>query len=362
MPFWWARRRRPWFGTWRKRRYTRRNYYKNRRRRRRPRRFTRRRRRRRRRYKVRKKKQKITLQQWQPDRIVKCKIIGYNYLVCGAEGNQFRCYTDDKHNYGQPRAPGGGGFGCEQYTLEHLYNEWTAHRNVWTTSNDYTDLVRYTGCQFIFYRHPDTDFAIFYDRQPPFKLTNRTYLETHPLNILLRKRHKVVRSLKYSKNKKPYVKVKIKPPKQMITKWFFQPDFASVELLKLAGAACNFGYSLYGPNTQSPNLTLYALNTDFYQIHNWAQLIAQTQPYLPYPGIPHTKGNYLTFKYGSKGQTVNGVTEDYKSSISYEKGWFQPGILQAWEVDDPKTHRTHTRPVSICRYNPEEDNGKGNRV
>nr|UHK04814.1 MAG: ORF1 [Torque teno midi virus] len=361
MPFWWNRRRRPWYPAWRKRRYRTRKYRKYQRRRR-PRRFARRRRRRRRRYKVRKKKQKITLQQWQPDRIVKCKIIGFNYLVCGSEGNQYRCYTDDKHDYGQPKAPGGGGFGCEQFTLEYLYKEWEAHRNVWTASNDYLDLVRYTGCTFLFYRHATTDFVLFYDRQPPFKFITSTYTETHPLQILLRKKHKIIRSLKYAQRQKPYVKVKIKPPKQMITKWFFQPDFANVELLKLAGSAANFEYSLYGPNTQSPCLTLYCLNTDFYQIHNWANITAQTQPYLPYTGIPHSTTHFLTFYYGTKTTTSSDIN-NYADSTSFDKGWFKPGILQAWKVvDSQQSTKIHTRPISICRYNPEEDNGKGNRI
>nr|UHK04816.1 MAG: ORF1 [Torque teno midi virus] len=361
MPFWWSRRGRFWYPTWRKRRYqkTRRRRYQ--RRRRRPRYPARRRRRRRRRYrKVRKKKQKITIQQWQPDRIVKCKIIGFSYLVCGAEGCQFRCYTNDKHNYGQPRAPGGGGFGCEQYTLEYLYKEWEAHRNVWTKSNDWLDLVRYTGCTIQLFRHPTTDFVVFYDRQPPFKFTNKTYLETHPQNILLRKRHKVVRSLQYKNRGKPYVTLKIKPPKQMLTKWFFQPDFADVSLFKLAGAACNFGYSLYGPNTQSPNLTIYALNTDFYVIHNWGDASLQTQKYKPYTNAPSGQ-NGLKFKYNPNKPEATVKDDTYADSISYSTGWFQPGVLAAYEVTH-NSQKQHNRPVAIGRYNPEDDNGKGNRI
>lgn len=89
-------------------------------------------------------------------------------LVAGAEGNQFYCYTDQKEQYTQPRAPGGGGFGVEVLTLEYLYKQWEAHKNVWTASNDYLDLCRYTGCKISFYRHQDVDFIISYDRQPPF--------------------------------------------------------------------------------------------------------------------------------------------------------------------------------------------------
>lgn len=359
MPFWWNRRRRPWYPTWRKRRY-RKTRYRRYKRRRRPRRPAYRRRRRRRRYKVRRKKKRITIQQWQPDKIVKCKIIGYGYLVAGAEGNQFRCYTNDKHNYGQPKAPGGGGFGCEQYTLEYLYKEWEAHRCIWTRSNDYLDLVRYTGCIFYFYRHPKTDFIVWYDRQPPFKFTTTTYLETHPLSMLLKRHHKVIRSLEHNPKSKPYVKVKILPPKQMITKWFFQPDFADVPLFKLCGSASNFGYSLYGPNTQSPNVTIYALNTDFYVMHNWADSSLTTSGYLPYQNIPHDlKFNYL---YKGKKGTVNPPTKTYSTSIAYETGYFRPEILNAYEVTDSTGATQYNRPISIGRYNPEEDNGKGNRI
>ncbi len=44
--------------------------------------------------------------------------------------------------------------------------------------------------------------------------------------LMLAKHHKVVPSLKRKPYGKPYVRMKIKPPKQMLTKWFFQQDFA----------------------------------------------------------------------------------------------------------------------------------------
>nr|UHK05266.1 MAG: ORF1 [Torque teno midi virus]UHK05293.1 MAG: ORF1 [Torque teno midi virus] len=357
MPFWWARRRRNWYGPWRKRRYPkrrRRPYYKNRRRRfRRP---ARRRRRRRRRYKVRRKKQKITIQQWQPDRIVKCKIKGVGYLVAGTEGNQYRCYTDSKLEYGQPKAPGGGGFGVEQFTLEYLYKQWEAHRNIWTKSNDYMDLVRYTGAKISLYRHPTTDFIANFDRQPPFKFTREAYTETHPQSMLLAKHHRVIESVKYNPHGKRKITFRIRPPKQMITKWFFQPDFADTPLFKLSACAANLGYSLYGPNTQSPCLTVYALSTGFYQIHNWGN--ASLERYLPYQTIP-VGTQYKFISVTGKATTVD--VHNYADSISFDKGYFQPGVLQAVKVtynDQPQ----HYRPIAIGRYNPEEDTGKGNRI
>ncbi len=155
MPFWWRRRRKPWFGKWRRRRYnytTKRRKYR-RKQYRRP--AFRRRRRRRRRQKVRRKKQKIPIQQWQPDSITKCKIKGYGCLVAGAEGRQFYCYTNEIGQYIQPKAPGGGGFGAEMFSLEYLYKQWVARKNIWTHSNDYKDLVRYTGSKIKTFQTPN---------------------------------------------------------------------------------------------------------------------------------------------------------------------------------------------------------------
>ncbi len=248
-------------------------------------------------------------------------------MVAGAEGSQYHCYTNVKGDYTQPKAPGGGNFGCEVYSLEYLYKEWQAHRNIWTKSNDYTDLVRYTGCQFIFYRHPTTDFIVAYDTQPPFKLDIDTYPAIHPQNMLLNRHHKVVKSIAYNPTGKKAVKLKIRPPKQMITKWFFQPDFAEHDLVKITATAANLGYSLYGPNTQSANITITALNTTFYTQHNWAQ--TTDHPYKPFPQVPTTTPLKFVDKNG-KEKTVNPTT--YSLSISYTDGWFQPAVLQAVEV------------------------------
>nr|UHK05279.1 MAG: ORF1 [Torque teno midi virus] len=356
MPFWWNRRRKPWFGHWRNKRrarYKRRTYW---RRRRRPRRFTRRRRRRRRRHKVRRKKPTISLKQWQPDSINKCKIIGYGTLVAGAEGNQFRCYTHQKFEYTQPKAPGGGGFGVEQFSLQYLYNEWLARKNVWTKSNDYKELCRYTGASFTFYRHKFIDFVIQYDRDPPFTLQKLTYTNAHPQNLLLSKRHRILLSESTNPKGKVKLKIKVKPPRKMSNKWFFQEDLAPHNLVKLTAAAVSFPYSLYGPNTQSPNITLYSLNINFYRNQNWQQDTGE-KPYLPYAGFPSTG---IMYKYKNKDYTMNPA--NYKASINMTAGFWDPTWLQG---SDYKTSTTQTflyKPITVARYNPEDDSGVGNRV
>nr|UHK05264.1 MAG: ORF1 [Torque teno midi virus]UHK05285.1 MAG: ORF1 [Torque teno midi virus] len=357
MPFWWARRRRPWYPRWRKRRYTRRRKYgRYQRRRRRYRTTNRRRGRRRRKRKVRRKQKQITIKQWNPDCIQKCKIKGFGYLVAGAQGSQFRCYTNSKEEYTQPKAPGGGSFGCEVFTLEYLFNQWVAHKNIWTKSNDYKELVRYCGCKFTFFKHIDTDFIVSYERQPPFTFQKDTYQHLHPLKMLLAKHHRILSSIQRKRHGRNSITLKIKPPKGLTTKWFFQREFATYPLLKLNGTATNFSYSLFGPNTQSPNITIPALNTYFYTNANWAQ--NRTEAWYPYIGYPTTNPYIYTT---ASGKTAQPQPTNYKDSISFSKGFFQPNVLQAVSVKQNSTSY-HYLPIVYGRYNPEEDTGHNNQV
>lgn len=78
--------------------------------------------------------------------------------MVGAEGRQMFCYTNEADQYPQPKAPGGGGFGCEIITLQYLYEQYQQRNCIWTRTNQYTDLCRYLGGNITLYRHPDTDF------------------------------------------------------------------------------------------------------------------------------------------------------------------------------------------------------------
>nr|UHK05576.1 MAG: ORF1 [Torque teno midi virus] len=364
MPFWWRRRRKPWFGRWRKTRFRR---YKRRNPRRR--RFTRRRarktnrRRRKHRYKVRRKKRKIPVMQWQPESIRKCKIKGMGLLVLGAEGTQMYCYTTDKDNYIPPKVPYGGSFGVELYTLRYLYEEYTFHNNIWTASNLLKDLCRYLYCKLIFYRHDHTDFVVTYDIQPPFDINKYTFPGCHPQQLLLTKHKKIIYSTKTKPNGKYTVKFNIKPPKQMITKWFFTKPFSDFGLLLLKGAALNLRNSYLTPTNENLLVNLISLNTSFYRIPDWSQSKISTGAYLPYSGV--SKG--ITFQVPKKGGTTDTYTpdekifSDYSTSVSWDKGWFNPKILQSTQVNNYGTF-TATHTTIAGRYNPTIDNGKGNKV
>nr|UHK06232.1 MAG: ORF1 [Torque teno midi virus] len=366
MPFWWNRRRKPWFGRWRRkprRKYFRRRKYSKRRYRRRRTKYAPRRRRRRR-YKVRRKQKKITIKQWQPESIKKCKIKGIGTIVLGAEGTQYRCYTDYKYEWTNPRTPGGGGFGCELFSLRYLYNQYKAKYNIWTSSNQYRDLARYTGCTFKFFRHPETDFIIAYDIQPPFTINKYTYMSLHPQQMLLRRKKKLLLSTATNPNGKLSLKLKIKPPKLMSTKWFFQEELAKFGLVAIAASACNFRYSSLGCCNENQIITLYYLQPGFYQNSEWAQTHSSGYNPKDYATNPMAKDNQYIYPKGNTTETYKMKTSDvdtYDNSVSYNTGWFQTKVLSAIQVKSSAGQELGMTPCGVLRYNPALDTGKGNK-
>nr|UHK07506.1 MAG: ORF1 [Torque teno midi virus] len=367
MPFWWRRRRKFWWGKsrprWRFQRYKRRT---RRRRRRAPRRRAHKyaRRRRRRRTKVRRKKPKIPLYQWQPDKIVKCKIKGVTTLVLGAEGKQLVCYTNVKQANTPPKAPGGGGFGCEQFSLDSLYSDYKLRKNVWTKSNIFLDLCRYLCVKCTFYRHPETDFIIAYHRQPPFDISKEIYAACHPQNMLLA-RHKMILLSKFSNPKGRIKKTKlIKPPKQMLNKWFFQEHFSHEPLLMIQATAANLNYSNLGCCNTNQMCTFFYINPGFYQLANWGA--TTTTGYVPYTTFPQQgvyTWNYKQWSEQKGGQAFTKPTS-YNSSVNYETGFFCKQLLEAVQLTTTESTQTKLgmNPVNICRYNPTLDTGKGNAI
>lgn len=302
--------------------------------------------------------------QWQPEAIRKCRIKGMGLLVLGAEGTQMQCYTTDKDKYIPPKVPYGGSIGVELYTLRYLYEEYTYHNNIWTASNVLMDLCRYMYCKFIFYRHEHTDFIVSYDNQPPFEISKFTFPSCHPQQMLLQKHKKIIYSKKSRPNGKYYVKVKVKPPKQMLTKWFFTKPFSDYGLVLIKAAALNLRYSFLTQTNENLLVNLISLNTAFYKIPDWSQSKAQlSQGYKPYNGV----STGIKFTIPQRGGTTTDYTpdsqifSDYSTSVSYEKGWFNPKILQSISVSAYGTFLA-THVTTVGRYNPTIDDGHNNKV
>nr|UHK03896.1 MAG: ORF1 [Torque teno midi virus] len=362
MPFWWRRRKKWWRGR-RRAWYRRRPTKKNKRRRRlfRRRAYKPYRRRRKRSKKVRRKKKLIPIKQWQPETIKKCKIKGIGVHVLGANGTQFRCYTDHKQEYTVSKGYGGGGFGVEKFSLQYLYSENKAGNNIWTTSNVMLDLVRYTGCKFKFWRHPTVDFVGRYSRSYPMQLVKYAYAETHPQQIMLSKHKFIIPSLATQPKGRRYVIVKIKPPRQMTTKWFFQESSANTGLVQLQTSACDLRYAHLGCCNQNQLATILALNTDFYQNAGWGNSTNTLVPTSTKWYVPYNNAQTISSVKNAKGETVSieTVTSPYTETITIQKGWFQPKLLGAIQILTPSELNI---PIKVVRYNPTRDTGVGTAV
>lgn len=204
--------------------------------------------------------------------------------------------------------------------------------------------------------------------------------------MLLAKRKKILLSKQTKPNGRLKLKLKIRPPKQMITKWFFQKDFCPYGLVRLSATAADFNYSNIGWSAQSTVSTFYALNISFYQVSNWAQ---NTGSQLGYVNIM-TQKFPLWFKYSERGKTMwycynprdtiltAKYGNSYLRSVSYQDGLFNPRILFASEVraggtaldqgktttdtEPPNTDKIAQLPLIPLRYNPQADHGAHNCI
>lgn len=265
------------------------------------------------------------------------------------------CYTDVKLDTVRPRTPCGGGFGIEVFNLKYLYEEYKLHNNIWTKSNILKDLCRYLWCRFTFYRHDQVDFIIGYDRQPPFQLTKLTYASTHPHQLLQHRHKKFLLSRQTNPKGKLRLKLYIKPPKQMISRWFFSSAFCKYPLVEIRAAAADFKSSYLASTAENQQLGIFYLNQSFYEKASWGK--ATTSAYMPYG----TAKKQFEVKYANqKGDaytTVNVTTDSYDTSVSIDKGWFQSPLLRAVAIKDMAT-----LPVNTTIYNPNLDTGEKSMV
>lgn len=259
------------------------------------------------------------------------------------------------NDWNPPTTPGGGGFSTAKYSLSYLYEQYTLGNNIWTVSNCNFDLCRYLGCKFIFYRHPDIDFIVQYQLEYPLTIQPDTYYSVHPHSLLLQKHIIIIPSLKHKPFGKPYVKKKIKPPKLMVNKWFFQHGFSETGLVLLKAAACDLLYSHKGQQGENELTSFFALNTDKWYMHGGWGIFPETTGYFPV----NTWGPSLQVSYTLK----NGTKTNYKMTkdncVSYTQGWFSNPFLTAKSYDPPLPQFT---PYVKVRYNPKIDTGKDNIV
>lgn len=273
------------------------------------------------------------------------------------------CYTTEKMNYVPPKVPYGGGFGYEKFTLNYLYEEYRFHNNIWTASNIMYDLCRYLYVKFIFYRHPDTDFVVAYNNMPPFDINKFTFPSRHPHLMLLERHKKIILSKSSVTNGKYKVRMLVKPPKQMITKWFFTQEFCQYTLLLLAGSALNLRYSHLSASNENLLVNISSLNWNFYSHTNWMAAHTGGQGYIPITGLTRQL-KYYVYEKGNPNPVVKTMSPkayEAATALSYEFGWFNPSFLKSVKLEGP-TSPLALNNIIYGRYNPTKDSGEGNKI
>nr|UGV34595.1 MAG: ORF1 [TTV-like mini virus] len=216
-----------------------------------------------------KKAKKITVKQFQPYTIQKCKIIGYKCLFQGSTKNLPVNYIQYIYSTVPPYWPGGGGWSIMVFSLTSLFEDWEHLENIWTKSNLGLPLVKYRGCILKLYQSYDTDYVAVYDRCWPMIDTELTHPNAAPSRMLQNKHKIVIPSRKTNPRKKPYKKIFIRPPSQMQTQWYFQRDICKLPLFMLTTTAVDLLYPFANPHAMSNNITLYSLNPFTFQNLNF---------------------------------------------------------------------------------------------
>nr|UGV39290.1 MAG: ORF1 [TTV-like mini virus] len=218
-----------------------------------------------------KKKTKITVKQFQPSSINKCKVIGYKCLFQGSTKVLSTNYIQYIYATIPPFWPGGGGWSVMVFSLTSLFEDWEHLENIWTKSNLGLPLVKYKGCQLKFYQSYDTDYIAVYDRCWPMVDTNLTHLDSAPSRIIQKKHKIVMPSRKTQPRKKPYKKVFIKPPAQMQTQWYFQKDICKLPLFMLTTTSVDLLYPFCSPQCSSNNITIPCLSSHIFKNLNFTE-------------------------------------------------------------------------------------------
>lgn len=383
------RRRRPyWYSTWRPRTHFRRRRYRKRQKR------------------VRKKLKRIIVREYQPDTIRKSTIRGIQPLIICNKKRLANNFRDYEHSYIHHNEPGGGGFSITKYNLDALYEQHLKIRNWWTNSNKNLPLCRYTGCKIKLYKSSNVDYVCSYYTCYPMLNTLHLTNSCCPGIQLLNPESIIVPSKKTEPKGKPYKILKVGPPAQLKTKWYFTQDLATQGLLLLTTTICSLDNYYISSMAENNNVGFKTLNTKYINRHNfgshseygWIPWVSGTNiktfwvhPTAPLNTVTITDlyfkdliylGNASTYQPGTQVSAKNEhYLEDYRNwgnlfwqryingesllLVTTENDW---SIIKNWCKNSSQKLTTETKfsiitePIWLyCRYTPDTDTGIGNR-
>nr|UGV35946.1 MAG: ORF1 [TTV-like mini virus] len=240
---------------------------------------------RRRKYRVRKRKnfkrklKYLFLKEYQPKKIRNCKITGNICLFqCGPNRTSFE-WTGYMNSLTNEYSEGGGGWSLIKFSLESLYEQFELLRNKWSTSNVLLPLTRYRGCKLTFYRLPDIDYIVHYQRCLPMLDTVYLHTNAQPNNMMFYQKTIVVPSYKTKPYGKHFIKKRIRPPDQFQSKWYFQKDLNKQPLLLLTTTPIDFPRYYLNPKSKNNSITITFLNLELIGNPNFQNEPQGTHPW-----------------------------------------------------------------------------------
>lgn len=165
--------------------------------------------------------------------------------------------------------PGGGGFSIICFTLQAFYQLFQKCQCYWTRSNNNFPLIRFTGATLKLYRAAKSDYVTTFHSCYPLKPNLTTYNSCHPAILTLNKRHRIVTCKENNRNRKPYEKIKLKPPAPMQSKWFFQQEIAEQPLAMLMTSAASFDRMYLNSKASTTTIGFKCLDPNTFNYHNW---------------------------------------------------------------------------------------------
>nr|UGV37453.1 MAG: ORF1 [TTV-like mini virus] len=371
--------------------------------------FFKRRWRRHRRVRFRKKAKSIRIRQYQPASIRKLKVVGSYPLFLTTHDRLSNIMNMWLDSIAPRYIPSAGGFSISAFSLETLYKEHLRLNNWWTHSNDNYPLIKYQGCTIKLWKSINVDYLFSYQNNYPMRASELMYHSTHPQVMLLNNRKKTILCKQHNKSGKLYKKIFIPPPSQMMNKWYFQKDIATIPLVLTIASACSLDRMFLHANSPSTTIGFTSLNTDSFRDHHFTNygnigykpqdnqqlFILQNGAYdikdikfgdLTYLGNTDAKQKGILIRQ-TQGESTNSEADKITKYFQNKENWgnpFIPPYIQGdkrmiitnltidqikeqyksfdTKLDNTKWTFKSTPNTLECRYNPIPDTGIGNKI
>ncbi|AJA71663.1 ORF1 [Seal anellovirus 5] len=258
---------------------------------------------------------------WNPERVVKCRIIGWHFgLFCNSLNSMLCTYVPTVEKKRPILGLHGGGVTLIPFTLESFYRDFLYRRAFWTRSNEGFDLGMYLGTRFTFFPHWQYPYIVTWLRD--FSTPQPHHIrDMHPAISLFQANKKVILPRSFGRKKK--FSLWLRPPPLNERKWYTIQSWCNVVLAKIGITFINITSPLLHKDTPYPACFAGWSNTSGNFEHRplWDSQIGNPQtlgnkpehlatynvPIMYRPHWDDGKGNYLLVNTGHTPPNIGGM-------------------------------------------------------